>query len=169
MSALLLGSEEIRLQTKSDFSQDALLKACEEAAEKEHRGTFADLVKKIAWHERSADEMRHIIELSLSLEQVRLARELAALGRRLFPEDKKIERIDYVIAPPRVIGTQPAQDLKLKASRKWLAENDSNHRGQWVAVREGNFLNAASTLEKLLELIGPENRTPSTLVVKVSL
>lgn len=166
---MLLRSEEVRVQTKPELSPDVLLKACEEAAEKEHRGALADLVKKIDWQERNAEELRRVIELSLSLEMVRLARELAALGRRLFPDDKKIERIDYVIASPQVIGTRPAQDLKLKASKKWLVENASNYRGQWVAVREGNFLNSAPTLKKLHQLIGPENRTPNTLVVKVSL
>ncbi len=145
---------------------DTLIAELQEAADKEARSTFVDLVKKTDWQSRTPEELREALDLSLSLDMVRLARELANLGTELFPENKILARAAYVLAPPQVIGTRPAENLGLPASRKWLSENSANYKGQWVAVREGKFLGSAPTLKRLHELIGPENRTPGTIVVK---
>jgi hypothetical protein len=142
--------------------------ALEAAEQKNDRATFNRLFKTINWRERNAEELHRAIRLCISLEMVRFARELADLGMQLYPEDKMLARIAYVIAPPRVIGTRPAKNLDLPASRKWLNENSSNFKGQWIAVREGKLLGASPVFEALLEQIGQENRTPATIVARVS-
>lgn len=138
-------------------------------AENESRSAFVDLVESIDWPSRTPEELREALDLSLSLDMVPLARELANLGTRLFPENKILARAAYVIAPPQVVGTQPAGPIKLEASKKWLRENAGKFHGVWVAVREGKLLGTAPTLKKLHELIGPENRTQGTIVVKALL
>ncbi len=145
---------------------DTLVADLRAAAEKNARSAFVDLVEKTDWPSRTPEELREALDLSLSLDMVPLARELANLGTQLFPENKIFARAAYVIAPPQVIGTRPADPIKLEPSRKWLRENAGQYPGAWVAVREGKLLGTAPTLKKLHEIIGPENRTPGTIVVK---
>lgn len=146
--------------------RDTLVADMLTAAESNARSAFVHLVEKTDWQTRTPEELREALDLSLSLDMVPLARELANLGTRLFPENKIFARAAYVIAPPQVVGTQPAGPVKLEASKRWLNENAGNFHGVWVAVREGKLLGTAPTLKKLLELIGPENNTSGTIVVK---
>ncbi len=145
---------------------DALVADMLAAAENNARSTFVGLVEKTDWQTRTPEELREALDLSLSLDMVPLARELADLGVQLFPENEIFARAAYVIAPPQVVGTQPAGRIKLEPSRKWFRENAGKYHGVWVAVREGKLLGTAPTLKKLIELIGPENNTAGTIVVK---
>ncbi len=146
--------------------RDTLVADMLAAAENNARSTFVDLVEKTAWQTRTPEELREALDLSLSLDMVPLARELANLGVQIFPENQIFARAAYVIAPAQVVGTRPADPIKLEPSRKWLRENAGNFHGVWVAVREGKLLGTAPTLKELNEMIGLENRTPGTIVVK---
>jgi hypothetical protein len=162
-----LTTDHLQAPLQSETAQhDTLVADMLAAAENNARSTFVNLVEKTDWQTRTPEELREALDLSLSLDMVPLARELANLGTRLFPENKILARAAYVIAPPQVVGTQPAGPVKLEASKRWLNENAGKFHGVWVAVREGRLLGTAPTLKKLLELIGPENNTSGTILVK---
>ncbi len=166
-SVVAEAEQAIETSPNETRTRETLWLALDAAEAKNDRATFNRLFKSINWRERSAEELRRVISLCLSLEMVRSARELADMGTQLYPENKKLAHIAYVIAPPRVIGTRPAENLGLPASRKWLNENSSNYKGHWIAVREGKLLGASPIFEELLEQIGQENRTPATIVARV--
>jgi hypothetical protein len=54
---------------------------------------------------------------------VLLARELAYEGRWLFPNDKRVKHFAIVLAPAKVIGTEPASDIGLEASHRWFQDS----------------------------------------------
>lgn len=149
-------------------AQNPLLLAIEEAAAKEDRAAISRSAKFADWKSHGPDDLIRVIQACLSLDMVLLGRELAYEGRHLFPNDKRIEQWANVLAPARVVGTRPASGnaAGLEASHRWFQNNSGKYKGQWIAVRHGELLGAAPTLEKLYALIGPEKRTHETIIVK---
>src|SRR5947209_7089658 len=139
-----------------DSPQPSELHALEQAATQADRQAFALLATTIDWSLHCATDLTRAIDLSLALDMVSLARELAHEGSRIFPEDKRLQQAMAVLAPPVVRGTRPAQPLHLTAAQSWFKEHASQYTGQWVAVRGGALLGSAPTLQELHERIGVE-------------
>jgi hypothetical protein len=150
-----------------DAPQPPELRAMERAAEQTDRQAFARFATTIDWSRHCTTDVTRALDLALALDMTSLARELAHQGRRLFPEDKRLQQALAVLAPPVVRGTHPAQPLGLTATQRWFKEHAAPYTGQWVAVRGGTLLGSAPTLQELHERIGVEGQTASTVVVKV--
>jgi hypothetical protein len=162
--------EAARQDETTTGTQEPLLLAIEAAEAKEDRRALITLAEQVDWRSRRPEELIRAIQASLLLDMVLLARELADEGRRVFPNDKRLEQWAIVLAPPRIVGTRPASGkaMGLEASRRWFQQNNaSQYKGQWIAVHHGEFLGAAPTLKELYDKIGRDNRTPGTIVVKV--
>jgi hypothetical protein len=154
----------------STATQEPLLRAIEEAEAREDRHAIITLAEQIDWRSRRPEELIRAIQACLFLDMVLLARELADEGRRVFPNDKRMEKWAIVLAPAKIVGTRPASGkaIGLEASHRWFQQNNaSQYKGQWIAVHHGEFLGAAPTLKELYDKIGRDNRTPGTIVVKV--
>ena len=93
--------------------------------------------------------------------------ELAQLGGRLFPDHERGQRAARVLAPPVVRAVRAPRARGLDASMAWFDEHASQYRGQWVAVREGQLLAAAESLEELMPVIGDGEDAISTIVTRV--
>jgi len=161
--------EAARQAETSTDKQAPLLLAIEEAAARKDRSAIITLAKQVDWRSRRPDELIRVIQSCIFLDMVLLARELADEGRRLFPNDKRMEQWAIVLAPAKIIGTRPASAnaKSLKASQRWFKNNSSQYKGQWVAVRAGELLGAASKLKDLHEQIGQGQRNSNTIIVKV--
>jgi hypothetical protein len=153
-------------QTSASTSGNPIL-LLEESARAADRRAFAALAEAIDWSARRPDDLTTAIDLALSLEMASLAIELAQLGGRLFPDHARVQRAAQVLAHPVVRAVRPARAKELGASRAWLREHASEYRGQWVAVRQGQLLGAAPSLETLRPLIGEGEEAASTLVTRV--
>jgi hypothetical protein len=154
-------------QQTSASAQVNLTLLLEESADAGDHREFAALVEAIDWSTRRPDELTTAIDLALSLEMASLAIELAQLGGRLFSNHERIQQAARVLAPPVVRAVRPSRAKKLDASRTWLWEHASEYRGQWVAVRQGELLDAATSLEALMPLIDEDEDTTSTIVTQV--
>ncbi len=158
-------------QTEDDHQTSITLRSTpvvllEESAHAGDRRTFVALVKAIDWSTRQPDELATAIDLALSLEMASLAIELAQLGGRLFPNHERIQRAAQVLAPPVARVTRLPRAKGLDASMAWFDEHASQYRGQWVAVREGQLLGTAESLEELETVIGQGEEAISTIVVR---
>ena len=132
----------------------------------DHR-TFATLVEAIDWSARQPRELTTAIDLALSLEMTDLAIALAQVGSRLFPGDERVQSAAEVLAPPVARITRLPHAKGLDASTVWLDEQAGQYKGQWVAVREGQLLGAAKSLQELEALIGHRKDAINTIVTKV--
>jgi hypothetical protein len=157
-------------ETSTD-EQEPLVRAVEEAAARKDRHAIIDLTKQVDWRNHSPDELIRVIQSCLFLDMVLLARELADEGKRAFPNDKRIEQWTMVLAPAKILGTQPASANAehLKASYQWFRNNSSLYKGQWVAVRAGELVGAAPTLKELHDQIGQGPKNSKTIIVQVLL
>lgn len=159
-------SAKDRHQT-STATRSTLIILVKESARAGDWRTFAALVEAIDWSTRGPDELTAAIDTALSLEMASLAIELAQLGGRLFPDHERIQRAAQVLAPPVVGAVRPSRAKGLNVSMAWFEEYANQYRGQWVAVREGQLLAAAESLEELIPSIGDGEDAISTIVTRV--
>lgn len=162
-----LGEAVYKKKASTDM-EEPLLMAIAEAAASEDRNALSGLVKQVDWRNCRPEALTRVIHSCIFLDMVLLARELANEGRRLFPNDKKIEQLAIVLAPPKIIGTRPASAsvIGLEASHRWFQNNSSQHKGQWIAIFNGELLGVAPTLKELYDKIGRDQKTLGTIVVK---
>lgn len=144
-----------------------LTEALEEGARAGDHRRFIALVKATDWSTRTPEELLKAISLAFSPELATLTMELAQLGGWLFPDHEQVQRGAQVLAPPVVRAVRPPRARGLRASMLWLREHASEYRGQWVAVREGQLLGAAESLEELMPLVGEGEDAISTIVTRV--
>jgi hypothetical protein len=128
---------------------------------------FHFLIKSIDLSDFLPYEITRIVDFCLSINMVSLAYDLAAKARKLYPGNDKINRAYQALSPPKIIGTRPPQAKNIEKSQQWLNENASNYKGKWVAVNDGKFLAAASSLKGLKTKISKKYMNPGTIIEKV--
>lgn len=159
-----------QLHVSSSFTQGFTsidLTFLRNAAETKDCREFARIVRTVNWSHYPPAELTHAIDLALALDMVQLAKELAQEGRKLFPRNERIQRAADSLLPSFFMRTRPSEITDVESSQHWLKHHASHYRGQWVAVHAGILVGAAPTVEALYQQIGPQGRTPNTIVVKV--
>lgn len=152
--------------TKTNEKPLSLVEQLEQSFEAWDTRRFGELVRETDWVERRPEELERAISLSFSMNQTRLVRELAALGGRLFPGNKQLQHLAHVFAPTtgRIVkGSKPTTSLY--DSMEWFSEHANEYKGQYVAVRDGNFLGAAATMEDLATIVQFDELTLVTRVL----
>lgn len=129
-------------------------------------GAFVAAVNAVEWSNQPAEAIRAVIELALNIEAVRIARQLAEVGHRAYPEDAWLKRATVVLAPPKIIGTSPARPGQ-KATMLWLQDHAHEYYQQWVAVRDGVFLGAGETRQGLVEKLGSIAHERGTVITRI--
>jgi hypothetical protein len=93
------------------------------------------------------------------------AQRMAAEGHLRFPDHPELERLCRLLTlrPVRSVPGDGRKRNREKAHR-WLDENESQYRGQWVALTDEGFLTAAPSLDELLDKIKAFDLEESPLV-----
>jgi hypothetical protein len=129
------------------------------AAEMSDEQALARLVSAIDWSRRPAADFARAIRLALDVGAHRTARQLAAKGVKRFPDSAELATYAELLGPARVLTTDLPADPQVAAETEWLKGHGPEYRGQWVALRGGELLAAAPTLEELVAQIGnPKGR-----------
>jgi hypothetical protein len=145
---------------ESDF-QMAGLKAAAEAGDED---SFLVALKNLDWQTRPAKDYIHAMCLALQAGAHQAARRLSAEGIECFPDNSELQKYARVFAQPKVTSNSLPPDLTLKTNREWLLNNRELYRGKWVAVRNGQLLGTAQSLQDLIEQIGVTKGTLLTMV-----
>ena len=153
-------------EAASSAPTDDIAALREYARNKEYRA-FGELVEQIDWATRSPDDLTTALDLALSMEMSRLAVELAQLGGRLFPDHERVQRAARVLAPPTVRAVHPPRARGLSDSMTWIDKHSRQYHGQWVAVREGQLLGAAPSLDDVMSFVGQGDDAASTIVTRM--
>ena len=143
--------------------EDAAWLAMQLAAEEGDAAGYMRAARAIDWDRRNARDFVNAVKWALAAGAHLKARELAGKGAELFPDDHELVKMARILAPPKFVGTSPA-DPAVKLNREWLRRHGEQYRGKWVAVRKGKLLAAASTLKALLEQVPDRNHTLFTKV-----
>jgi hypothetical protein len=141
------------------------LKDLEISAHTGDRGQFVRIAEGIDWSSQAAEELLRAIDLALSMELADLAIRLAQAGKSFFPDHERMQQAAQVLAPPRVRTSYIPPAKGLDVSAEWLRINANQYRGQWIAIREGQLVGSAHSLQELAAVI--QQDPVSTLVTKV--
>ncbi|MCI0489601.1 MAG: hypothetical protein L0229_23670 [Blastocatellia bacterium] len=128
----------------------ARLKAAAEASDE---AAFSDALKAMDWSDRPPEDFVHAAESALAVGAYLAARRISEEGARRYPDHAEIGKYARVLAPPKVIDAALPPDPDMKANRTWMKEHTDEYRGKWVALKDGCLLEAANSLEELVELV----------------
>lgn len=125
------------------------LSELQEAAKAGDAAAFLDALPRVKWERQSEANFIRGVRLALEAGAHAAARELSAKGARRHPESTELGKQAYILAPPRVIRGQAATNSTHRANRDWLKAHGEEYHGQWVALRDGELLGVANTMEEL--------------------
>lgn len=151
---------EVRLQNAPQWER------LEAAAQSGDEMAFLSATKEIAWENCTADDYLKAVRLALSAGAHFKARLLATEGAQRYPDHTELQKIAYILAPPKILPNRTPADPMIRKNRDWLMEHGDEYHGQWVALRRGEFLGAALTLKELIQKIG-DPRGKKILVTQV--
>ncbi len=103
---------------------------------------------------QSAEDWLDGISQALQSGALVRARRLAAEGGARYPQHGALRTYAQVLAPPRVLPHQDTSTRAVRANKLWLQEHTGHYQGQWVALRNGTLIGAASSLDRLVAQVG---------------
>lgn len=85
-----------------------------------------------------------------------IARKLAFRAIELYPEHEQIKYYAHVLAPPKVTvsPSSPERRQSILADQEWMDKNRFKYIGRWVALRNGELLADAASLDELAAQVG---------------
>jgi len=133
----------------------------EAAALAHHPHHFVKARQAIDWSTISVEDYSLAVRLAFQAGAVPTAAELANEGLARFPASKDLQKAARILAPPKVVGTQPADPVEVAqhiANHAWLKANfdDDQYLGQWLALRGGELLGMGPSLAELMDRIGKD-------------
>ena len=115
---------------------------------------FSRAAEAVEWNYRSPRDLERAIRLALQAGAHLKARQLSELAAQRYPGHTELQKFAQILAPPRVIDAHVPADPNARADMEWLKTHGDEHRGQWVAIQNGRLLASATSMRKLLDLIG---------------
>lgn len=125
---------------------------------------FARQAAEIAWDVYPPQDIARAVRLALAAGAPLTARQLSVEGYHLYPEDAELAKMAHILAPPKVLGTSPANPSR-RLDQEWLRHHAHEYRGQWIALKDGALVAAAPTAKQLKSLVPEMN---SILVTRVA-
>jgi hypothetical protein len=123
------------------------------ATESGDQRAFLIALDEINLNDRSVEDLIRIVRLALETGAYRTARHVSDEGAKCYPENAEIQNYARVLAPPMVISYSLPPDQTLEANRSWLKKHGSEYRGKWVALKDGQLLASADSLDRLAEQV----------------
>ena len=135
------------------------LERLEEAARGGRESSFTKALAEIDWEKKPAKDFIRAIDLALKVGAHMAARKLATDGAEFHFDSEELQKYARVLAPAKVLPDRAQSTVDPKANIAWLKANKANHKGQWVALRNGELLGEADSYRNLIEQVGePKGR-----------
>jgi hypothetical protein len=126
---------------------------------------FVQASQKIDWQTQPAANFVEAIRLALSIGAHHTGQKLASLGMSRFPKHPELKKIAGILTPPISTSTSPA-DPAIQNDMAWLKAHWDEYKGQWVALRDGQVLAAADSVEAIEQQVGNVKNT-NILITKL--
>jgi len=154
------------LPTALDATEDTGdgMAALEIAADAGNETALMQAASGIDWLQRPAADCARAVRLALAAGAHLLARKLATQGSRLHPDHLELRKMAHILAPPRVVDADIPPTPSLRANQAWLRGHGHEHKGQWVALREGTLLKVGATAREVWDRL---ESTDGVMLTKV--
>jgi hypothetical protein len=147
-------ADPVPMPHPDDDERECVMARLESAARAGDERAFLNALDGIKWEGRPVADFIRATQLALEAGAHLAARELSAEGAKQYPDNPEIQKYARVLAPPRVISSNLPPDLTLGANRNWLMIHGGEYRGQWIALRHGQLLGVANSLDELVKQVG---------------
>jgi len=127
------------------------MKALEDTAARGDVGPFGRAAELIDWTGRPPEDFIRAMELALKVGAHMTARRISEKGAQQYPNHDAIQEYARVLAPPIILRADLPADPGVDANASWLKQHGSEYSGRWIALRGGDLLYSADSLEKLIE------------------
>lgn len=124
------------------------------AADTQDERAFLAASARIDWRQRDATNFLQAIQWALAAGAHQAAGRLALHGAVQHPDSAQLQSAARVLAPPTSHAQRQPADPSVVANRTWLTTHRGQYRGRWVALRLGELLASADTLEDLTARFG---------------
>lgn len=84
---------------------------------------------------------------------------VAVEGLKYHPDHAELKKYAHILAPPKVTSVDRGGHPEVRANREWMKENRARYRGQWVAIKNGQFLASGKNLDEIVEQVGEIKNT----------
>ncbi|WP_437604615.1 hypothetical protein WMF20_25625 [Sorangium sp. So ce834] len=108
-----------------------------------------------------AEQVRRLVEANRVEEARRYVQELLAQG------DTSVEGWAKVLRPPRVVPSPDRARSDFAADYAWLRENRQAYLDRWVALQDGELLDADIALRALIERLTERGQIDGAFIVQV--
>jgi antitoxin (DNA-binding transcriptional repressor) of toxin-antitoxin stability system len=125
-----------------------------DAAKRHNEKAFVAAMRSMDWSNRPAEDFLIAAKLALEAGAFDAARHLSTLGVKAHPGDSRLLKYADALAPPKIIRRQLSQDSSIKANRDWLKTHGEEHRGRWIALRDGVLVGEATSFSDLVKEVG---------------
>jgi hypothetical protein len=146
----------IATPTSADWSSaiDKPLALLEAAAVAGNLEQFTAVFRSIDLASAPENDMVHIAQLALNCGAATLAREACEQGLKRFPNNRGLGKMQTIFAPPRITISTRQPSTGTRANTQWLADHGDAYRGKWVALRAGELVAVANSVDALLKITG---------------
>ncbi|MFB2894533.1 hypothetical protein ACE1CI_16610 [Aerosakkonemataceae cyanobacterium BLCC-F50] len=104
----------------------------------------------------SPEDFIRAIKLDFDRGGLHIARQLAFRALELYPDREQIQNYAHILAPPKatVSPSSPERRQSILADQEWMDKNRFKYIGRWVALRNGQLLADAASLDELAAQVG---------------
>src|ERR1043165_6789755 len=149
---ILSAKSELLRQRKVTIHLEAAAKTGNETA-------FLDALKEYELKNKPATDFIRIIKLALEAGAHLAARRLSDEGAKLHPKSGELQKYARVLAPPQINSAEVPANPKRGANLEWLRAHSKEHKGKWVALKDGNLIETADSQKELIAKIGSTKGT----------
>ncbi|MGC9525842.1 MAG: hypothetical protein ACP5D7_09915 [Limnospira sp.] len=103
---------------------------------------------------RSPEDYIRAIDRAVRQDNFRHAADLAFEAFGYYPKSEKIRRYARVFAPKTLEFRQLPPNPEMSLNLNWVVQHRSTHRGRWVALRRGELVSDAASLDELERQLG---------------
>jgi hypothetical protein len=135
-------------------TRDDAIARLEVAAKADDLEAFVTVCDSIDWGSRSAEDLARGVRSALMAGAHLIARRLAEEGARRYRDSEDLQKLAYLLAPPKVLRTDLPPDKSLRANRDWLKEHAAQYKGRWVALRNGLLIASGAKLKDVASEVG---------------
>ncbi|OCR01324.1 hypothetical protein BCD67_12465 [Oscillatoriales cyanobacterium USR001] len=103
--------------------------------------------------EKSPEEFIKDMDAALDRGDFYAAQRISIEAGQLYPEHSDVQKYAYILAPAKVTvkPSDPEQRKNMQASREWIRQNLPTYRHRWIALRSGELVADAASLDELAD------------------
>lgn len=101
--------------------------------------------------DNSPEDFIRAMRTALERNDYGTAQQLSIQAVEHYPDHQELLKYAYVLGPPKVTVDKRTPYRDTEVNQDWVRENRTKYRSRWVALRNGQLLASASSVDELVD------------------